>query len=298
MRYAMGAGVWAVCIAAAASVAVADVAVVGAFKDNTLYEPLSGLVSNGAGEHFFVGRSGQGDARRGLVAFDLSSIPAGATVTGVDVILKLSRTAGAAGPRDVSLHLALQDWGEGTSVAFGNEGAGAPATPGDATWQHTFYNTTLWASPGGDFAAAASATLSVGDIAVYTWGSTAALVADVQGWVDDPATNFGWVVIGDESASSTAKRFDTHEAAAVDQPKLRITYTPAPPPCLGDMNCDGVVNFKDIDRFVAALGYPGGAGWPYPCPWTNADANQDGNVTFKDIDPFVAQLGHVCSAAE
>lgn len=63
--------------------------------------------------------------------------------------------------------------------------------------------------------------------------------------------------------------------------------------CPGDTNCDGVVNFKDIDPFVAALGGP--ANWPDPdCPWLNADTNGDGNVTFKDIDPFVALLGSTC----
>ena len=37
---------------------------------------------------------------------------------------------------------------------------------------------------GGDFAATASATTAVGDVATYTWSSTPALVSDVQDWVD------------------------------------------------------------------------------------------------------------------
>lgn len=68
----------------------------------------------------------------------------------------------------------------------------------------------------------------------------------------------------------------------------------SPSVCLGDMNCDGIVTFKDIDRFVAALGYPGGAGWPHACPWSAADCSGDGAVTFKDIDPFVARMGANC----
>ncbi len=59
----------------------------------------------------------------------------------------------------------------------------------------------------------------------------------------------------------------------------------------GDMNCDGIVDFDDIDPFVEALGYPGGAGWPYACPWINGDCNGDGQVNFDDIDPFVALIG-------
>ena len=38
----------------------------------------------------------------------------------------------------------------------------------------------------------------------------------------------------------------------------------------GDMNCDGVVNFKDINPFVAILS--GGT----PCSFANADCNDDG----------------------
>lgn len=65
--------------------------------------------------------------------------------------------------------------------------------------------------------------------------------------------------------------------------------------CGGDMNCDGVVNFADIDPFVAALGAPLGAGWANPdCPWLNADTNGDNAVSFADIDPFVARIGEAC----
>ena len=38
--------------------------------------------------------------------------------------------------------------------------------------------------------------------------------ADVQSWLDDPASNFGWLVLGDESEIPTAKRFDTRESAS------------------------------------------------------------------------------------
>ena len=40
------------------------------------------------------------------------------------------------------------------------------------------------------------------------------MVADVQSWLDNPATNFGWLVLGDESDILTAKRFDTQRVPA------------------------------------------------------------------------------------
>jgi hypothetical protein len=61
---------------------------------------------------------------------------------------------------------------------------------------------------------------------------------------------------------------------------------------LGDMNCDGLVNFDDINPFVLALSDPTGYQQQYPtCNILNGDCNSDGAVDFDDINPFVALLG-------
>ena len=66
--------------------------------------------------------------------------------------------------------------------------------------------------------------------------------------------------------------------------------------CAGDLNCDGVVDFDDIDPFVAALGCQGGDPncWDPTCPWLNGDCNSDETVNFDDIDPFVGRIGAEC----
>ncbi len=56
--------------------------------------------------------------------------------------------------------------------------------------------------------------------------------------------------------------------------------------CRGDANCDGLIDFGDINPFVAALlsgTYCDGTG-------ANADVNGNGSVGFDDINPFVALL--------
>jgi hypothetical protein len=59
----------------------------------------------------------------------------------------------------------------------------------------------------------------------------------------------------------------------------------------GDMNCDGTVDFFDIDPFVNVLVDPGQYATDYPnCDAMRADIDEDGSVTFFDIDPFVALL--------
>jgi hypothetical protein len=58
------------------------------------------------------------------------------------------------------------------------------------------------------------------------------------------------------------------------------------------MNCDGLVNFADIDPFVLALGGADAYAEQYPgCDYLNADCNGDGQVSFSDIDPFVGFFG-------
>lgn len=59
----------------------------------------------------------------------------------------------------------------------------------------------------------------------------------------------------------------------------------------GDVNCDGNVDFFDIDPFVLALTGQQAYEATYPnCNYMNADSNGDGNVDFFDIDPFVVLL--------
>ena len=57
---------------------------------------------------------------------------------------------------------------------------------------------------------------------------------------------------------------------------------------LGDLNCDGAVDFFDIDPFVLAITDPGGYTGEYAeCDILAGDCNDDGLVDFFDIEPFV-----------
>ena len=213
--------------------ALAEVVAIGARNDNTLYQSTTGGLSNGSGQHFFVGRTAQGSnasIRRGLIAFDIvGNIPEGSTINGVELTLFMSKTP--AGAKMIRLHRALVEWGEGTSDDSGAEGNGTGATAGDATWLHTFFNTDFWATPGGDFMATASGSQSVGSPGFYTWSSTPQMVANVQAWLDTPATNFGWLLVGDESSIRTAKRFDSRENTnASRRPELTVDFTFVAPP--------------------------------------------------------------------
>jgi len=200
-----------------------------AAKDNTLIEDVTGSLSNGSGTAFFVGNTGQGDAfnsRRGLIQFDIagSSIPSGTTITGVSLSLFMSQSVSING-QTIALHTVSQDWGEGSSNSPG--GIGDAASAGDATWLHTFFPTPLWTSAGGDFTVISSASVFVpAVVGSYSW-SSAGMVADVQNWLDNPVSNAGWLLLGDESAPSTVMRFNSRESS-MSPPVLSVTYIPEP----------------------------------------------------------------------
>jgi hypothetical protein len=193
-------------------------------KDNTLYEDAAGAQSNGAGSHVFVGRTAINELRRTAIAFDIAgNIPADATIDSVTLTMNMSRTI--VGPEIATLHRAVADWGEGASDAPGQEGIGAPPAPGDATWLHRFFDTSVWGTPGGDFSATASASQTIDQNGPYTWGSTAGMIDDVQSWLDNPGSNFGWIVLGEEGTSlPTAKRFDSRESVGTG-PVLTVDFT-------------------------------------------------------------------------
>lgn len=219
----------AMSLAVAVSSAGADIITIGAARDNTLYEDFQGSFSNGRGSYMFAGSTAGWAYRRALVAFDVAAaVPQGSTIIRASLTLHMSRSI--AGDERVSLHRVLSDWGEGASNAPGEEGEGAPSQPGDATWIHTFFDSQFWTTPGGDFVADASASATIGYPAgFYTWTSTPLLVADVQAWLDDPATAFGWILIGNETRWTTAKRFDTRENGNPSyRPALTIEYIPIP----------------------------------------------------------------------
>ncbi len=214
-------------------------------KDNTIFQ---NQVNNsaGGGPGIFAGANGMGSPRRGLLAFDIdANVPSWATITAVELRMYLGNAPNN-NPQTIGLHRLSIDWGEGTAgnsaTNIGGSGNGFAASTGDATWNTPTFGTGTWTNPGatGDFNAVASASAVVsGPVdTAFTWLSTAALVADVQGWLNDPTTNFGWALVNaNEETASTVKAFYSRSATqnasggTLDpafRPVLTITYIPEP----------------------------------------------------------------------
>jgi len=200
----------------------AAVATVNASKDTTLYEDPAGGLGGGKGVNLFLGLLGplgSGALRRAAIAFDLSPIPSTATIT--SVALNLTQVKGNGGPQPINLHRLTKNWGEGNSTGGPQ---GSLAATNDATWTFNFFNTSSWTTPGGDFSPTISGTQSADFSGPVTFASTPQMVADVQGWLNNPASNFGWILIGNESAQQTAKEFSSRDNFS-GQPTLTVTYS-------------------------------------------------------------------------
>ena len=193
-------------------------------QDATLYESSSGNVANGSGPGLFVGVTGQPTIRRALVRFDVAgSIPTGSKILGVGLRV-VSVQSSSSSPLPTTLHRVLADWSEGGSVAPGNGGSGAVAQAGDTTWLHRTYPSTLWAQAGGDFDANPSGALSLVQTGLsQNNGYNPGLIDDVQGWLDNPATNFGWLLRSPETTPGSATRVESRESVGGGF-ELTITY--------------------------------------------------------------------------
>lgn len=194
--------------------------------DTTIYEE-NPDAANGKGPGLFSGRIALTFRRRAFLRFDVAgALPAGATIIGARLEMTLTRTQG--NPVDVSLVRVTAPWSEGTSDAGVPGGTGTGATPGDATWTRRVWPSVDWTDPGGDTVAELSATSPIATtLGLYAWGPTVEMASDVQGWLDAPAANFGWQIVGDElQAAPSARRWGSRESPmASERPRLVITYS-------------------------------------------------------------------------
>ena len=192
-------------------------------QDNTIYSEAD--YSNAKGP-LFVGTTPNVTTRRALMEFDIAgSIPSGATITSVSLTLTQTKI-GPGASTSFDLRKLNASWGEGTSSG---SGGGALATTNDATWNYRFYNSTSWSTPGADFGAV-SASVALAGNGQYTVNSTPALVADVQGWLNSPSSNNGWIFRAADESFTSAREIGSRETAT--PPQLTVTYS-VPEPTTG-----------------------------------------------------------------
>jgi hypothetical protein len=106
---------------------------------------------------------------------------------------------------------------------------------------------------------------------------------DISTWADNrPTVYLRWTMgITDSGWTYCGWNIDDVEIWGVEAQSYPV----------GDLNCDGNVDFGDINPFVLALTNPAGYAVQFPnCDIRLGDINGDGRVDFGDINPFVRLL--------
>ncbi len=222
---------------------------INVLQDSTIYN--NGNV-NGSGQGLFAGASGNGTIQRGLIEFDLSSISAGSIITNVTLTMHVNSVGSANTVDTITLNTLLQSWNAGTAGggnATNGGGSGYAANPGDATW--TSSGSSPWAA-GGAFNTSISDSLEIGGIGFYTFSGTD-LISNIQNWVDNPETNFGWILRGNELINGSSKRFSSSEntgSGGANVPLLNIEYQVAvvPIPASAWLLASGLIALIGVSR--------------------------------------------------
>lgn len=183
--------------------------------DTFLYEG-SPTFNYGSAIRISVGLAG-GINHRGLLQFDLSSVPTKVRITAATLVLHAYNVTSSAVAETIGVYRSRIEWFEG-NVDNTTLGAGVNGS----TWNLRNNNGSLsWT--GADWEAATS-TQVVQNIGDYSFDVT----NDIQAWVYGTAPNYGWFILASGLASGAKTFASSDNATAGNRPELIITYDVLP----------------------------------------------------------------------
>lgn len=161
---------------------------------------------------------------RGLLQFDISSLPVGATLTAATLTLYLESVFNATSV-NIEARRGLTQWYEGAK-----NGAAPDVGQDGSNWNYRNANGNVaWAGgagggSGSDWSASITSQNAITNVTgAYNWD----VLTDVNAWYGGTATNYGhWFRSSGEANLNTVKLFTSSDGAtAGNRPKLVITYT-------------------------------------------------------------------------
>jgi hypothetical protein len=262
--------VWCAALIAAAGQSIGQSVTLDAQAEATIFDTPTIAIGQG---RLFVGTNLSGQVRRGLVRFDLSSLPAG-EVTSAMLTVRVTDRRGSFG---IGAHRLLTDWNEGPAPGQASGGQGSAAGTADATWLQTGLG-GMWATPGGDFVSPATDTRpAVSPGLTISFNVT----PDAAAFAANPAQNFGWIFVSnDEGDGQDVISFDTDDEGAA----VTLTVVIEPAACPADVNGDGAPTPADFSAWVAA----------FNAQAPGCDQNADGSCTPADFSAWIANFNAGC----
>jgi hypothetical protein len=183
------------------------------YDDDTNLQQANPTTNYGAVGTFYVGQSASPGTSRELLKFDLTHgtnpPTAGASTISAGTVTLYCESSGAT--RTVVLYKCLRNWVEGS-----------------ATW-NTYDGTNNWTtagagSDGNDYSSTGLGSVVVSAATSYDLPLTADGVTAVQAWINNPSSNYGFLI--KDTTESSVNRFTSIEGAtAANRPKLTFIYT-------------------------------------------------------------------------
>lgn len=147
--------------------------------------------------------------KAGLLKWDLSSIPVNSTILSAEIILEITDRS----TDTYEVYELKRDWEEG-----------------ETNW-YQYRNGNVWQKWGArgsdDRGSDALGSFDAEFPGKDTIRLDQSAMTLIKGWVDDPSTNYGFILQDYDDNSSDGIEFDSREVSAVDnRPKLTVTYMP------------------------------------------------------------------------
>ena len=182
------------------------------------------------------GDDGNGNDLSTILYWDVSAIPTGSIVEGVTVTLNVFDPSNDT----YQVYEMKRNWVESQT-----------------TW-NVYSSGNTWQIPGAlgsdDRGSAVLGTFAPSITGLYNINLNSDGVALVQSWVDDPASNHGFIIANGSAADGAD--FDSSEASTASaRPKLTVRYSEIQPnSCYGDSEPDGDVDGRDLVQEINAGG--------------------------------------------
>ncbi len=168
----------------------------------------------GSDTKILIGKDSAGNDLKGLLEFNVSSIPANSTITSAKLQVNLSYSS-SNNNITIKVYRVTSNW-----------------TEAGTTWSNRSASET-WAVVGGDYSGEFNSLVFSNVSALYNFTITSL----VRGWINGSYTNYGLILVSSDAATGDRKELDSSDSSSSSaRPRLTVDYTENAAPYIINMS--------------------------------------------------------------